>query len=322
MSLREREEIQEMLRPQRVDDSTVLDEGLRAAYGNWLRQLAAVEGKSPHTVKAYGSDVRIALLKIASTSRMPLTPVDLDRSRILAYVSTMNAGGQAPRSVSRRLASLRSFLGYLRSRGWISEDPTRLLHAPRQGRRLPRFVPEEELTRLLDAPWEDSIRGARDHAVMEVLYGTGIRLAELVSLKRDSLDLREGTLRVLGKGAKERIVVLGQGAKTALERHLRVLRENGAPAAGPLFPGRNGAVSPRTVQRIVYAHLKRLSRAGGHSPHALRHSFATHMLDRGADIRAIQELLGHASLGTTQVYTHVSIETLRKAFDESHPRAR
>jgi integrase/recombinase XerC len=281
-----------------------------------------VEGKSPHTVSAYSADVAVALERMALPGASPLDPGQIDAPKVRAYVAVLGASGQSARSINRRVAALRSFLRYLRKRSWIEGDPTRDLQAPREGRRLPRFVPEEELVALLDGPWEDTPRATRDRTILELLYGTGMRLSELVGLDRESVDLRHGTVRVLGKGRKERVVVYGEKAKTALSVYLASLREAGEPAAGPLFPGRRGRLSARTVQRIVGLHLQRLSRAGGHSPHALRHSFATHMLDRGADIRAIQELLGHASLSTTQIYTHVSIETLRKAFDEAHPRAR
>jgi integrase/recombinase XerC len=149
-----------------------------------------------------------------------------------------------------------------------------------------------------------------------------MRLSELVGLKREDIDLRRRTVRVLGKGNKERLLVFGEKTGGAVRAHLEELRGRQLPANGPLFPGRAGTLSPRTVQRVVARHLGRLVRAGGHHPHVLRHSFATHMLDRGADIRAIQELLGHASLGTTQIYTHVSIETLRREFSKAHPRAK
>lgn len=300
--------------------------GLRSAYDNWRRQLAAVEGKSPHTVSAYAADVRLALDRLAAAAAASgageLEPGGVDEPGLRAVVALLNARGQAPRTVARRIAAFRSFCGYLRRRGWLEDDPSRALGAPRAGRRLPRFVPEEELAGLLDGSWPDTPEGRRDHAILELLYATGIRLSELVGLDREDLDLRQGCARVLGKGGKERIVVFGAAARAALERHLEALRAEGAPAAGPLFPGRRGRISPRTVQRAVGKHLARLGRSGGRSPHALRHSFATHMLDHGADLRAIQELLGHAGLGTTQIYTHVSIEALRRGFDAAHPRAR
>jgi integrase/recombinase XerC len=309
------------------------------AHANWARQLEAVEGLSAHTVKAYVADVRQALDRLAAgllrerqdslpepldaaPANAALEPVHLDAARVRAYLAFLNASGRSPRSVARKLAALRSFARYLRQRGWLEADPTAAVRAPRAGRRLPRFVPEEDLLRLLEGSWEDSPRGRRDRAVFELLYGTGMRLSELVGLDREDVDLRARTARVLGKGSKERIVIFGGAAREALLAHMEELRRSGEPSAGPLFPGRRGRISPRSVQRLVKARLSSLSRSSGHSPHALRHSFATHMLDHGADIRVIQELLGHASLSTTQVYTHVSIETLRKAFHDAHPRAR
>jgi integrase/recombinase XerC len=340
--LRQRAEVQEVLRRESLeplrrdrrgrespsvtapvcDRDLLWGKGLRSAYANWIRQIERVEGKSPHTVSAYAADVGHALDRMATGDGGPLEPAQLDPPRVRAYVAFLGASGQAARSINRRVAALRSFLHYLRTRSWIEGDPTRDLQAPREGRRLPRFVPEEELVALLDGPWEDSPEGARDRVILELLYGTGMRLSELVALDREAIDLRQGMVRVLGKGRKERFVVFGAKAREALVAYLTRLRADGVRTGGPLFPGRKDRLTPRTIQRIVGRHLGRLSRAGGHSPHALRHSFATHMLDRGADIRAIQELLGHASLSTTQIYTHVSIETLRKAFDEAHPRAR
>ena len=298
------------------------DRGLGAAFDNWRRQIASVEGKSPHTVSAYERDVRAALDRLACTSPHPLRPADLDPPRARAYLAWLGATRVAPRSVQRKLAALRSFCRYLKARGWIPEDPTAALKAPRLGRRLPRFVPEEELQALLAGDWSAQRNGLRDRAILELFYATGMRLSELVGLQREDLDLRRQTVRVLGKGRKERIVVFGEKARQAIEQYRDQLRAQHGRASGPLFPGRSGTISPRTVQRIVGRHLGRLARAGGRNPHVLRHSFATHLLDRGADIRAIQELLGHASLGTTQIYTHVSVETLRRAFDQAHPRAR
>jgi integrase/recombinase XerC len=296
--------------------------GLRHAYRNWLRQLAAVEGKSPHTVAAYGRDVAGALDRIAVVERAPLEPSGLTRARARGFLSFLNAAKQAPRTVQQKLAALRSFCRYLVDRGWLESDPTTDLRPPKASRRLPRFVPEEEIVRLLDGDWPPAANAVRDRAILELLYGTGMRVSELVGLDREDVDLRRRTVRVLGKGAKERILVFGRKTEAAVEAHLAELRWRGRTAAGPLFPGRKGRLTPRTVQRVTLRHLGRLARAGGHSPHVLRHSFATHMLDRGADIRAIQELLGHASLGTTQIYTHVSIEAMRRAFDAAHPRAR
>lgn len=238
------------------------------------------------------------------------------------------AGGLSARSVERRLAGVRSFLRYLVRRGLLADDPTRDLSGPKVQKSLPRFIPEEELHQLFEAGFPSDLDGLRDRAILELFYATGIRLSELTGLARHDVEWRERTLRVTGKGGKERVVIMGNAACRALEAYAAALREDGQPSEGPLFRGRKlrsgirGPLSNRSVERIVKQALSRLGLAGARTPHALRHSFATHMLDRGADLRAIQELLGHSSLQTTQVYTHVSIEALRRSFDRAHPRAR
>lgn len=301
-----------------------LDGPLATPLENWAStQLAQVEGKSPHTVTAYRSDLQQFLRWSAERGRAAMDAWTLPNLR--AYASVLATRGASPRSIIRKIAALRSFGRYLMRRGLVERDPAQLLTLPRAGKRLPRFIPAEELARLLDGPWPTDARALRDRAVIELLYGTGIRLRELVGLDRDALDLGAGTLRVMGKGRKERIVCFGPPARKALDLHIAANPPPAGRGAGgrPLFAGPSGKrLHPRTVQRRVHLHLARLARAGGASPHALRHSFATHLLDRGADIRLIQELLGHASLATTQVYTHVSIEALREAVDRFHPRAR
>jgi integrase/recombinase XerC len=295
---------------------------MKAALMNWCgRQLSSVEGKSPHTVQAYASDVRAFLRWAAERRRTGLDAWNLPVLR--AYLSLLSTRGMAPRSVIRKVAALRSFGRYLRLRRLIESDPAHRLVLPRPGRRLPRYIPEKEIQALLDGPWGNDAASRRDRAILELLYGTGIRLQELVGLDREDVDLEGGTARVLGKGGKERIVCFGPPTTRALRNYLGTDRSSLPGKGGPLFPGRGGRrLSRRTVQRRVSRHLSRLARAGGRSPHALRHSFATHLLDHGADIRAIQELLGHANLGTTQVYTHVSVEALREAVDKYHPRSR
>jgi integrase/recombinase XerC len=297
-----------------------------AAVGNWCgAQLLGVEGKSEHTAAAYGSDVRLFLAWAVSHGKRDLAAWNLPTLR--AYMSVITTRGAKSSSVIRKVASLRSFGRYLERRGIIESDPARRLTLPRKEGRLPRFIPESDLRSLLDGEWPDDDRSVRDRAVIELLYGSGMRLSELVRLNREDLHLQEGTVRVLGKGNKERIAYYGRPAVHAILDYMS--RSGGVegqvPIAGrkgtPLFTGPSGRrISRRTIQRCVALHLSRLARAGGTSPHTLRHSFATHLLDHGADIRAIQELLGHKSLGTTQIYTHVSIEALRDAVDRFHPR--
>lgn len=297
--------------------------GFVAALGNWSEgQLLAVEGKSPHTAAAYASDVRIFLAWADSRGSSGVQAWKLPVMR--AYMSVLATRGAKPSSVIRKVAAFRSFGRYLARRGLIPVDPASRLVLPRKGGRLPRFIPEPEIQRLLNGPWGKEARNLRDRAIIEVLYGTGMRLAELVGLDRQDIDLAACTARVLGKGGKERLVCFGPPAADALRAYLQAPRAGGSRAGvQAVFTGPSGRrLHPRTVQRRVALHLGRLARAGGASPHALRHSFATHLLDHGAEIRAIQELLGHASLGTTQVYTHVSIEALRDAVDRFHPRSR
>jgi integrase/recombinase XerC len=295
---------------------------LAAAVANWSEtQLVRVEGKSLLTSRAYASDVTAFLRWAAERGQDGLAAWELPVLR--AYLSLLTSRGLKSASVIRKIAALRSFGRYLRQRGLITADPAGRLVLPRGGRRLPRFVPESEIQRLLDGPWPGDVRSLRDRAIIELLYGTGMRLGELVRLDREDVDLAGGTARVLGKGDKERIVCFGQPTTAALREYLAAMKSEPPGRGRPLFTGRSGRrLHPRTVQRRVHLHLGRLARAGGTSPHALRHSFATHLLDHGADIRAIQELLGHANLGTTQVYTHVSIEALRDAVDRFHPRSR
>lgn len=313
---------------------------LEAALKNWEQQLRSVEGKSEHTLSAYHGDVSAFLKRLSRSTATPTTTptttatttasttargaVDLSsitRDAVRGHLGVLQTAGQSARSQQRHLAGLRSFFRYLIKRGLLAADPTAGIASPKVGSRLPKLVAEDELTRLLDHAWEDSPEAARDRAILELLYGTGMRLSELVGLDRAAVDVKRRNVRVLGKGNKERLLLFGPKAQEALEAHLTESRALGATADGPLFPGRRGRLSGRTVQRIVARRLGQVARAGGHSPHVLRHSFATHMLDHGADLRSIQELLGHSSLQTTQVYTHVSIETLRRAFEEAHPRA-
>ncbi|MEZ4650669.1 MAG: tyrosine-type recombinase/integrase [Candidatus Eisenbacteria bacterium] len=298
------------------------DPRLASLHARWLRQLEAVEGRSPHTVSAYGRDLGALFAETALEYDRPSRLEDLDESRLRVHLLRLNRAGFSPRTVQRRIASFRSFFAFARKGGELTEDPSANLIAPKVGRTLPRFVPEEEMVSLLDGEWPEGRTGARDRAILELFYATGMRLAELVALKREDLDFRRQTVRVLGKGNKERVLVFGDKAREAIEAHLDELRRDRVPTSGPLFPGKNGALSARTVQRIVGRHLGRLVRAGGRNPHVLRHSFATHMLDRGADIRADQELLGHASLGTTRSTPTSRSKPSGASSPKAHPRAK
>jgi integrase/recombinase XerC len=277
---------------------------------------------APRTVEAYGRDLETFFGGAAPPN--PAALAGIGRDAVRTHLASMLRARQSPRSVARRLAALRRFFRYWVQRGELAHDPTLGLRPPRAPRALPKFVDEASVLKVLDLPDVRTPRGRRDRAVLELLYGTGIRLGELVGLDRDDAAPRADTLRVLGKGSKERIVPLTGVVRRTLDAYLAKTPVPAPEADGrvPLFTGPGGRrLSRRTVQRLVGDALRRAAAASQASPHVLRHTFATHMLNAGADLRAVQELLGHSRLSTTQVYTHVSIERARRAYASAHPRA-
>ncbi len=282
----------------------------------FLEYLAVEKGASAHTLRGYAGD----LAEFASVLRdMGVTaPSMVDARGVRAYLASLHRRGLAKSSIGRKLASARSCLRFLARRGLIEHNPGRQVRSPRAPRRLPSFLPKDESKDLLDQPPEASESGRRDHALLELLYATGIRVAECCGLDCADLDRSQGTVRVLGKGDKERIVPVGETALEAVDTYLAVRGQ----ARGPLFTNRRGGrLTPRSVQRIVGREARAIGASRRVTPHTLRHTFATHMLGEGADLRLIQELLGHSRLSTTQRYTHVSPEHLMKVYDAAHPRA-
>ena len=231
----------------------------------------------------------------------------------------------SPATMARKIATLRSFYKWAERRGFSDTNPMVLIRTPRQGKRLPKAITIEQVERLLSAPSEGDVLGARDRAMLETLYSTGIRVSELVGLNAEDLDIAGEALQVRGKGKKERIVPLGSHAIAAIVRYLELVRAEikGEPVASrPLFVNKHGGrLSSRSVRRKLDKYLKQVGLDPSISPHTLRHSFATHLLDNGADLRSVQELLGHQSLSTTQVYTHLSTTRLQDAYTKAHPRA-
>jgi tyrosine recombinase XerC len=303
----------------------------------FLRSLKAERDLSPHTVAAYRSDLT-QFSEWAGRGR--IQGVDqLDRRllrRYVAFLGQRRGAGRRTytrRSVARKLSALRSMLDWAVLHDLISSNPAEGLTPPKLDRPLPKVLREAEVSRLLELPPDDDAEGTRDRAMLELLYGSGLRVAELCGLDLDDVDLQARTIRVMGKGRKERQVPLGGVAARALEMYLSVARSEllsgmrpGGPGTGSgdtaalLLNRRGKRLGPRSVRRVLTKYL----RAEGmqeHGPHTLRHSFATHLLDNGADLRAVQELLGHENLATTQIYTHVSTERLRAVYEQSHPRA-
>jgi integrase/recombinase XerC len=305
-----------------VDEPAVEDEAL----GAFLRHLRSERGLSEHSVRAYRGDV-LTLLEHAR--RMGRAGVeDLDLGVLRSWLAGQATRGMARATLARRAAAARAFTAWAHRQGRLATDPGTLLATPRTGRSLPGVLRQDEAGALLDvaglAADDESPTGLRDLAVLEVLYASGIRVGELCGLDVDDVDRGRRVLRVLGKGSKERTVPVGAPALRAVDRWLAYGRVAlVTPASGPaLFLGARGRrVDPRTVRRSVHALLAHVPGAPDLGPHGLRHSAATHLLEGGADLRSVQEMLGHATLATTQIYTHVSVERLKATYDQAHPRA-
>lgn len=298
---------------------------LAIATEAFVDHLERVRRLSPATVKAYRSDLRDLQ---TSAGGVALEDVDLEVLRDWLWRATQR--GDARSTLARRAAAARSFFGWAHERELVSHDPSLRLIAPKKGRTLPTVASREAMAGLLDAHRAAAESGdpiaLRDHAILELLYGSGIRVSELCGLDVDDLDLDRGTARVLGKGAKERVVPYGVPARDALEAYLRrgrpVLVSRARTFTPAVMLGSRGAgIGPRAVYELVARVLAPIVGAETIGPHALRHTAATHLLDGGADLRAVQEILGHASLGTTQIYTHVSAERLTATYRLAHPRA-
>jgi len=305
--------------------SSATGDGFSAAIERFLRFLTAERGASPLTLKSYREDLR--QLEEFLRSAGCRTPGEASSVILRRFAAGLHAAGYAASSVARKLASTRSFYAFGQREGWVPANPAKPLRSPKRSRKLPKFLTGEEIGRLLAAPKPARAGGLRDRAILELMYSSGVRVRELVGLNDADLDLRGGTIRVRGKGRRERLGMVGSHAQAALQAWLAgrprpaIAPPRGAPR--PLFTNRfGGRLSVRGVARLLEKHLAVAGLSKRASPHTLRHSFATHLLDAGADIRSVQELLGHKSLVTTQIYTHVTTTRLLDAFDKAHPRAR
>jgi integrase/recombinase XerC len=313
----------------------------------FLEHLRLNENASLHTVRAYESDLSQFLTFLAHASgrrKTDIVAADFDRQQIRAFLSEVHRRGNSRSSAARKLAAIRAFGRYLRREGVVEGDPAALVGTPKREERLPAHLGEAEMTTLLDVPDGTQPLGRRDRAILELFYASGLRLSELVGLDVGDVNLGSRVVRVLGKGRKERIVPFNRSTEAALRAWLvdwngffddgggpgsRILKPGSrAPGSGsrrkpmPLFLNYQGTrLSARSVDRLVRKYVAACSTRFGISPHALRHSFATHLLERGADLRAIQELLGHARLSTTQRYTHLNAAQLLETYRKAHPKA-
>ncbi len=246
----------------------------------------------------------------------------VDHLLLRKFLAEMRAKNYAKRTIARKLASLRSFFRFLYREGHVKTNPITAISTPKLDKKLPVVLDEGKIVKLLQCPSEDNIFGLRDKAILETIYSSGIRVSELVGLNIRNVDLIGEVIKVFGKGSKERMVPVGRPAVTALRRYLDKREGMKAKDKEAVFLGKNlTRLRDRSVRRILDKHIKACGVAEHISPHSLRHSFATHMLDRGADLRSVQELLGHANLSTTQIYTHVTMERLKSVYDKAHPRA-
>lgn len=303
---------------------------------SFLTDLEERRGASPHTVRSYRSDLADFLGYLDAVSAddtaeaepaAPPTADSVDIALLRSYLASLHERGLGRTTAARKLAALRSFYRYLGRIGAVERDAARAVRAPKTPRRIPQRLELGEVEELLHAPDPATARGKRDLAILELLYGTGVRVSELVGLDLTDLQRNSRILRVLGKGGKERVVPFGEVAADALGDYLSARGElaagDGAASEAVFLNARGGRLTDRSVRTIVRRYLGEAGiahLAGKATPHTLRHAFATHLLDRGADLRAIQELLGHASLATTQKYTQVSTARLFEVYAKSHPR--
>jgi len=282
--------------------------------------LAGERRLSPHTTDNYLRELA-ALARWCNAQRI-VDWTQLDSQHLRLFAARSHAGGLAPRSVQRRLSAVRTFLRFLQRERQLSTNPAAEVRAPKTRRSLPGTLDVDQMARLLDIPTDD-VLAVRDRAIMELLYSSGLRLAELIALDLDALDATDQTVRVTGKGRKVRIVPVGRKALEALQHWLRERGGLAAPEEPAVFVGRNGRrLGPRTIQTRI-ARWARLQGVPLHvHPHLFRHSFASHLLESSQDLRGVQELLGHADIATTQVYTHLDFQHLARIYDQTHPRAR
>ena len=300
-----------------------LEEGISL----FLEHLHKEQNYAEHTLNSYRCDLQQFarfLYPRVEDLQLPLRAVQ--REQVLAFVAELEEKGLKESTVARKLAALRSLFRYLCREGGLSASPAAAVASPSVERSLPRYLPVEQVAAAIEMPSTERFSGVRDRAILEVFYGGGIRLGELVTLNLSSLDLDEGTIRVLGRGRRDRIAPIGSKAQAMLsiylQRRAEILLEFDMAQvdAGALFlNGRGRRLSRRTVQRVVERYLRTVSEGESLSPHLLRHSFATHLLDAGADLVAVKELLGHATLTTTQVYTEVNLERLQAIYAKAHP---
>ncbi|MFH1779251.1 MAG: tyrosine recombinase XerC [Candidatus Omnitrophota bacterium] len=283
----------------------------------FIRYLEIEKNASKYTVLNYSIDLR-SLKDFLKDE--PIEKIDyITLRRYLAYLKEKNLSKV---SIARKIAAIRSFFRFLCREGYAKTNPATSLSIPKREKHLPKFLDENEVVKLIESPKGDNISAFRDRAILETLYSTGIRVSELVGLDVEAVDHIGGVIKVYGKGKKERIVPIGERALQSIREYLNKRKHEGAKETKVLFLNKSGErITDRSIRRVIEKYIRKTSMREKISPHTLRHSFATHLLDHGADLRSVQELLGHANLSTTQIYTHITTERLKSAYDKAHPRA-
>ncbi|MDX1653529.1 MAG: tyrosine recombinase XerC [Brumimicrobium sp.] len=296
----------------------------------YLKYLKIERNSSDHTITSYRNDLT-QLLDFTSrhlekdTDSIAISAID--RLIIRLWLGELTEKGMARNTIARKVAAVRSFFKYCYKRSYISKNPAHLLIIPKKEKRLPKTIQASEISEMMDLADGEEPESIQERAILELFYSTGIRLSELTNLNIRDIQIYQNQLTVVGKGSKQRIVPLGEKALDAINNHLKtrsqlLTEDSSSEAKNALFLSAGGnRIYPRMVQRIIRKYLLKVSEVTQKSPHTLRHSFATHMLDAGADIRLIKEFLGHANLASTQVYTHTSVERLQKVYSQAHPRA-
>lgn len=292
----------------------------------FLRFLKVERDASELTIKSYREDLTALHEYLVDSFQREPRVGEVTTADLRGYVAALTEAGYAKSTVSRRLASMRSFFRFAQRSKLVDSNPAKPLRNPRRSRHLPHFLSTRDLKKLLGAPPKDQPLGLRDRAILETMYSSGLRVSEAVGINDGDLDFKQGLVRIRGKGRKERLAPLGSFAMRAIKRWQQVREIATSEAKGrdaPLFVNRFGTrLTTRSVARMLEKHLKVSGLDIRTTPHSLRHSFATHLLDHGADIRSVQELLGHKSLTTTQIYTHVSTASLKRVYEQAHPLAR
>ena len=293
-----------------------MEQKSKKLFEQFLFFLKSEQNVSLHTLKAYTLDLNEFLGFVSKK------PKDIDNLDIRSFLASLHHRKLKKSSISRKLATIRSFFKYLHREGYVKKNPAKLVSSPKVPRELPRFLSVDEVFSLMETPTGDTFKPTRDKANLELLYSSGLRVTELTSLDMSDLDFKESLIRVKGKGRKERIIPVGSKAMEALQNYLPERMSQKKQTAALFINNRGSRLTQRSVRRVLSHYCRMIKIKGNLSPHGLRHTIATHLLHEGADLRAIQELLGHASLSTTQKYTHVDIKHLSEVYDKAHPFAK